>query len=168
MTLWMRSRTRLVGMCALVLIATAGSGYAMLVPSLYVLTGESNDSVAIGLPENVPDVSADIKKASELASVLETASSTSGVFDALRFALEARPSGIFVSDITYTRGTSAKAGKKISESMLVLSGYASHRDDTNAYVAKLQTYPNFASVKVPVASLLESDSRVTITLTGTF
>lgn len=72
-------------------------------------------------------------------------------------ALGAKPTGVSVTGINYSKG------------QLVLSGVSRDRQAVNDYLEALEADARFSSVSVPVAALVGTqDGRFTITLSGQF
>jgi len=85
------------------------------------------------------------------------ATATSSPSGALAHALSLRPSGISVTNVSFT------AGK------MVLQGIALRRESVQEYRAALDADPRYTQVTVPVAALAGTqDGKFSVTLTGTF
>lgn len=152
-------RSRFVLTFALVLMVGASVAIASLLPALISVRLATSGIPQDGeLSQTVRDDQAKHARALALVSalnplVLATTTPSATVIA----ALGAKPAGISVSGISYSKGR------------LLLNGVSRDRQAINDYRETLEADARFSSVSVPVAALVGSqDGRFTITLLGQF
>lgn len=103
----------------------------------------------------------DITRAQALIRELRpVASSTVSALEILDAALGARPKGVTVTNIHYSRG---------NPGTIVLQGLAPSREEISALRMVLAKDPHFSGVSVPIGILTGvQGGQFTVTLTGTF
>lgn len=156
-SVWRVQRARFVTVFSLAIFGLAAVASAALVPSYIAL--EIASPQIIEVPESGRSESADpvaVTRAHtlvrELSAVITATTSPSMLYTR---ALEARPQGLAVDSVTYSR----------ADGRITISG-AGARELISAYRNTLSTDPLFASVSVPVGALVGSDGgRFSITIT---
>lgn len=119
----------------------------------------TDSAEVVSLPQST--VRDDLVRAQVLAKELQPfASSTVSALPFLEEVLTARPSGVKITMMSFSRGESGT---------IVVSGTAPSRDEISAYRTVLASGARFQSVSVPIGALAGSeDGRFSITLTGNF
>jgi Tfp pilus assembly protein PilN len=152
-------RSRFILTLALVLLVGALVASASMLPAWIsvriALNGISHDSE---MSQTVREDQAKHARALALVNVLNPLLlSTTTPSGGLIAALTAKPAGMSITGINYTKG------------QLVLTGVSRDRQALNEYRETLEDEALFTSVNVPVAALVGTqDGRFTITLLGQF
>lgn len=146
----------LLGFASLLLLALLVASLS-LAPSLFVF--KAAETSMQGAPSLVRAQQSDIQSirvAQQLMVSLAPIASTTPLAT-LQAAIAARPSGITIDRIAYTR---------MPTPTVVLSGFADRREDVDTYRASLNTDSRFGTVSVPVSALVGSadGGRFTVTL----
>lgn len=153
------ARSRFVLTASLALLISAAIALASLLPALISVRLAKS-----AIPEEAPlsgearDDQAKHARALALTTaispiVLATTTPSASVVA----ALSARPAGVSVTSVSYSKGR------------LLITGTSRDRQAVNDYREALETDARFTSVSVPVAALIGTqDGRFTITLGGSF
>ena len=151
-----RARFMLVGSVTLILCSIFISA-AILPTEISALLATPTPQTTPTPPGDVAKDSAAITQAQQIVSVLATLDASSSGPEFIAQALAVRPSGVVVTEVSYSFGE------------IVLSGSAPSPDLVNSYSQALQQNPAFTHVSLPLQALLSSPSGAfTMTLTGNF
>ncbi len=153
-------RARFVIAFSLVALALALVAALALVPSYLALRVAAPPvaSVASVPKGSGTDTVAMARAQALLHKVKPLLSSTSSPTEIVRTALSARPKGVRVDHVIYIAGAAGQ---------MTLAGTAS-REDISAFRDELGKISLFTGVSVPVGSLVSSEGRFSISLSGIF
>lgn len=167
-------QTRFLRVAGIALLLTAILAYAMLIPAYMALQwvpANSRETMSKAILDNAKDIE-DLKKASAFVDGVGLfATSTPLLLTALQIALNARPQGIHITDISYTHSDvkATKQGMRADAGTLLLSGRVDTRDAVQVYASSLRESKIFSTVSVPISVLAGTeDGRFSITLMGAF
>ncbi|RJQ33555.1 hypothetical protein C4568_04460 [Candidatus Parcubacteria bacterium] len=155
-------RTRFIFVFAEVAIVVAFVFYIMLLPSTLMLayTGNKTEedptatSTAAAYNTTLREAKLSIM---QLDTVLKATTTPSTIVDAV---LAAKPEGIAIDTMMYTKGSPGK---------MVVGGHAARPDLIQAFRTALDADTRFDSVNIPVSAVFGSDTGAfTITISGTF
>lgn len=150
---------RLVIIVFAFLATVGGLLLAALLPS-YVVMRTSAAALSVTQAASTTDQTQTVTDTQALIAQLATVAGTSSPAQLAAETIAARPKGVTISRVTYTRG---------SPSTLVVVGVAARREDVNAYKSTLAQNPVFSSVTVPINALVGvDDGAFTLTASGGF
>lgn len=152
-------RSRFVLTTALALLVGAVIASASLVPAMLSVLIATNDLPdGAELSETARDDQAKHARALALVTALNpVVLATTTPSASVAAALLARPKGVSVTSVSYSKGK------------ILLSGASTNRQAVNDYRETLEADPRFTSVAVPVAALVGTqEGRFTMTLGGSF
>jgi len=154
-------RDRMLITGAFALCAVALVAFLSLLPAHLVLSAEAA-RVAKVTPLSADDEAerdAIVRAQRVVRSLASVATSSVPWMGSVKSALDVRPAGVAVENITFERGEEGK---------LTLSGSAGSREAINSYVTALRAKKEFTSVSVPLGVLAGTDGHFTITIRGSF
>lgn len=158
---WAIYRSRFIIALSTLLIALALLAALALLPSYLALeiAAPPESDAKIAHAANTPDPTG-LARAQTIVRTLSPAlTSTSSPTSLIEAVLAAKPSGVAVTQITYSM---------LSGSQLSLTG-SGNRDKVSAYRDALAKNPSFTSVSIPVSALVGSgEGRFSLTIGGSF
>ena len=160
---WRVFRSRFIVAVALAILGLSLFFALSLLPSYLAISLASQPVQDVQPSKGSPDDAASIARAQTLVTKLSPALfASSSVSAVIRSAIQDRPSGVVLSNITYTAGDSTKAGE------MIVVGDAP-REKISEFRKALSADPYFKTVSVPVAALVGTDGgrfSMTLTLSG--